>query len=223
MESTIQQTKSDWHIPTALIALSFVPVLAGIARLAQFIGGANITTDNARFFASPVPVLIHIPAVIAYSVLGAFQFSTSFRRRRRGWHRAAGRFLVVCGLVVALSGLWMARFYPWPPGDGQLLYGERLVAGWSMVLCIFMSLIAIGRRDFTSHGAWMMRAYTLALGAGTQVLTYLPWSIFIGGKPGETARAVMMGAGWMINVVVAEWIIRRGRVGANVTVVRRVV
>ena len=28
--------------------------------------------------------------------------------------------------------------------------------------------------------------------------------------PGELSRAVMMGAGWIINVMVAEWIIRRG-------------
>lgn len=29
------------------------------------------------------------------------------------------------------------------------------------------------------------------------------------GKPTETPRTVMMGAGWVINVAVAEWIIRR--------------
>jgi uncharacterized membrane protein len=73
-------------------------------------GGAVVTPENARFFASPLPVLLHIPAVIVYSMLGAFQFSAGFRRRHRCWHRAAGKILVVCGLVVALSGLWMAQF-----------------------------------------------------------------------------------------------------------------
>jgi hypothetical protein len=56
----------------------------------------------------------------------------------------------------------------------------------------------------------MTRAYAIGLGAGTQVLTHLPWFILIG-KPGESARAVLMGAGWVINVLVAEWIIRRGQ------------
>jgi hypothetical protein len=51
-------------------------------------------------------------------------------------------------------------------------------------------------------------AYAIRLGAGTQVLTHLPWFLLVGGKPGELPRAVMMGAGWAINVVVAEWIIR---------------
>jgi hypothetical protein len=86
----MSSTKSDWLIPGALIALSMVPAVAGIVRLAQLASRANITPENARFFAAPLPVLLHIPAVIVYSILGAFQFSPGFRRRWRGWHRAAG-------------------------------------------------------------------------------------------------------------------------------------
>jgi hypothetical protein len=54
----------------------------------------------------------------------------------------------------------------------------------------------------------MMRAYAIGLGAGTQVLTHLPWFILFG-KPGESSRAVLMAAGWVINLAVAEWVIRR--------------
>ena len=104
--------KSDWLIPTGLIALSVVPVLAGTFRLVEFGGGAEITPDNARFFAEPVPVVLHIVSVTIYCVLGAFQFAPGFRRRKPNWHRAAGRILVPCGLVAALTGLWMAQFYP---------------------------------------------------------------------------------------------------------------
>ncbi len=202
-------TNSDSRIPTALIALSVVPALAGTARVAQLAGGANITPENARFFAMPLPILIHIVAVIVYSVLGAFQFSPGFRTQRRGWHRAAGRILVPCGLMAAMSGLWMTQFFPWPPGDGQLLYFERLVVGSGMIASIGLGLYEIARRNFVAHGAWMMRAYALGLGAGTQVLTHLPWFIFVGGKPSEAPRAVMMGAGWLINMIVAEYLIRR--------------
>lgn len=205
----MNSTKSDWRIPAALVALSMVPAIAGTVRLAQLAGGADITPENARFFAAPLPVVLHIPAVIVYSILGAFQFSPSFRRRRRAWHRAAGRILAPCGLVAALSGLWMTQFYPSPPGDGQLVYMERLVFGSTMVVSIVLGLDAIRRRAFASHGVWMIRAYAIGLGAGTQVLTHLPWFLLVDGKPGELARGLMMGAGWVINVVVAEWIIRK--------------
>lgn len=208
----MNSTKSDWLIPAALVALSLVPAIAGTVRLAELAGGAAVTPANARFFAAPLPVMLHIPAVIVYSILGAFQFSKGLRRRRRGWHRAAGRILIPCGLIAALSGLWMAHFYPWPEGDGLLVYIERLVFGSAMIVSIVLAVNAIRRRDFASHGRWMTRAYAVGLGAGTQVLTHLPWFVLVGGKPGELPRAVMMGAGWVINVVVAEWIIRKPRV-----------
>lgn len=215
----MSSTRSDWLIPAGLIALSMVPALAGSVRLAQLAGGAEITPENARFFAAPLPVMIHIPAAVVYSIVGAFQFSPGLRRRRRAWHRAAGRILIPCALLVALSGLWMAHFYPWPQGDGQLVYAERLVFGTAMVLSVVLGLYAIKRRDFASHGEWMMRAYAIGLGAGTQVLTHLPWFMLVEDKPGELARGVMMGAGWIINVVVVEWIIRsRSRVSRPRTV-----
>jgi hypothetical protein len=87
-EITLKATKSDWLIPAGLIALSLVPAVAGVIRLAQLAGGAAVTPDNGRFFAAPIPVVIHIPVVITYCILGAFQFSPGFRRRHRGWHRA---------------------------------------------------------------------------------------------------------------------------------------
>lgn len=207
----MRSTKADWLVPSALITLSLVPAIAGTARLAQLAGGAAVTPENARFFAAPVPVMIHIVAAVTYSMLGAFQFSRGFRRRHRPWHRAAGRIIGVCGLAVAMSGLWMAQFYPWPEGDGVLVYAERLVFGSAMLVSMVLGLYAIRSRDFASHGAWMTRAYAIGLGAGTQVLTHLPWFLLVDAKPGETPRAVMMGAGWVINVIVAEWVIRRQR------------
>lgn len=195
-------------MPAGLIALSVVPVAAGAARLTELAGGAEVTAENARFFAMPLPVVLHILGASVYSVLGAFQFASGFRRRKPGWHRAAGRILVPCGLVVALSGLWMTLFYPRPPGDGDLLSGFRLVFGSAMVGSIILGLAAIRRRDVARHRAWMARAYAIGMGAGTQVFTHLPW-ILILGRPGELTRALLMGAGWVINLAVAEWVIRK--------------
>lgn len=202
--------RPDWLVPGLLVLLSLVPAIAGVGRLAEVAGGADVTPANARFMAAPLPVVVHILSVVPYSILGAFQFAPAFRRRRRDWHRAAGRVLVVAGMAAALTGLWMAHFYPWPEGDGIVLYWLRLVFGSAMAASIVLSMIAIGRRRYAEHGEWMTRAYAIGLGAGTQVLTHLPWFVLFG-RPGEPERAVMMGAGWVINVAVAEWIIRRGR------------
>src|SRR5205823_8870304 len=122
-------------------------------------------------------------------------------RRRPVWHRTTGSVLVTFGLVVALTGLWMARFYPWPDGDGEILYRLRLTFGSAMAMSIVLAVAAIRRRDFAAHGAWMIRTYAIGMGAGTQVLTHLPYVVVVG-KPNEFSRAVLMGAGWVINVVV---------------------
>lgn len=199
---------SDWLIPTSLILLSLVPVIAGASRLTELASNAEVTANNARFFASPLPVVLHIISVTLYSLLGAFQFAPGFRRRRPKWHRTAGRLLIPSGLVAALSGLWMSHFYDLPAHDGDILYGLRLFFGLFMVLSIVFGVIAIQQRKFDHHGNWMIRAYAVGLGAGTQVFTHIPLALFHI-TDGEIPRALAMGAGWVINLIVAEWIIRK--------------
>jgi uncharacterized membrane protein len=197
---------AQWIVTAGLLLLSAVPIIAGASRITQLAGGAEVTADNARFFASPIPVVVHIISASLYAVLGAFQFAPSIRRSQPGRHRAIGRFLIPFGLAAALSGLWMANFYPWPKGDGQILYGLRLIFGSAMTLSLGLGYAATRRRDFVQHGVWMTRAYAIGLGAGTQVLTHLPY-ILLFGAPSEFTRAVLMGAGWVINLMVAEWVI----------------
>lgn len=199
---------SEWFIPTALILLSLVPAIAGAFRLLQLTSGAEITPDNARFFASPLPLVLHIVSSTIYAVLGAFQFAPAFRRRHTRWHCRAGRLLILSGFIAALSGLWMTQFYLMPPHDGSVLYGLRLLFGSYMVLALALGVDAIRRRDFSRHGIWMIRAYAIGLGAGTQVFTHLVWNLFPITQT-EFHRALAMGAGWVINLLVAEWIIRR--------------
>jgi len=206
-----QKNKAEWIIPTLLIVLSLVPVLAGAARLSELASGAKVTPDNARFFTSPLPVVIHIISVSLYSMLGALQFAPGFRRRNSRWHRFVGKWILVpCGIAAALSGLWMSQFYALPKTDGELLYIFRLIFGSAMLLSIVLGAFAVRHRDYTQHGEWMMRGYAIGLGAGTQVFTHLPWILFFG-APDELTRALLMGAGWVINIIVVEWIIRKRR------------
>jgi len=198
--------RGQWLVPASLLFLSLIPVLGGASRLSQLTGGAEITPQNERFFDSPIPVVVHIVSVTVYCLLGAFQFVPSLRRR--GWHRIAGRVLVPAGLLAALSGLWMAVFYDLPPQDGVLLLILRLVFGSAMLASILLAVVAILRRDFPRHGAWMTRGYAIGLGAGTQAL-FLIGPELLSTPPDVTTRAVVMGAAWLINLAVAEYVIYR--------------
>lgn len=200
--------------PSSLIALAFIPVVAGVVRLSLLAGGGPLTPENARFIGAPVPVVLHIASVTLYSLLGAVQFAPGFRRRRPDWHRAAGRILAVAGLVAALSGLWMAMFYAIVPADSALLHAFRLVFGSAMAVSIVLGYLAIRRRDVIRHQNWMRRAYAIGMGAGTQALTQLPLLLLFG-APDELTLALMMGAAWVVNIAVAEWLIRRERLAAE--------
>ena len=203
-------SKHIWRVPALLILLSVIPLVAGLFRLYGLAGGAEITPENTRFFENPVPVAAHILGSVLFCLLGAFQFSAGCRQRYPASHRVSGRIVIPSGLVVALSGLWMARYYPEVDFDGPLLYSLRMTVGSAMIIALLLGLAAILRRNIECHQAWMTRAYALGLGAGTQALTHIPWFVFPEIQ-GELSRALLMGAGWLINLLVAEWIIIRRR------------
>jgi uncharacterized membrane protein len=197
-------SRGTWLVPLGLIALSVVPIIAGSLRLVELSGGAAILPAKPT---SPLPLVLHIVSASIYSVLGAFQFSAGLRRRRPGWHRGAGRLLVVIGLVVALAALWLTISTPRFEGSGDLYFLLRLVFGSAMVLSIVLGFLAIRRRDIRRHRAWMIRAYAIALAAGAQVFTLGIGEAIVG--KGDTSSALFAGAGWVINLAVAEWLIRR--------------
>ena len=204
------RSRASWLVPIGLLLLGIVPGIGGALRLAELGHGAPITAENARFFAAPEPVALHIVSAVLFSVLGAFQFFPGLRRRRPLWHRYTGRLAAPLGLAAALSGLWMTLFYPNADAnfDGPAVYVMRLAAGFGMAAAMVLALAAIAQRDIPVHQRWMTRAYVLGMGAGTQVLTDIPWSVWPEVQ-GELLRAVCMGTGWIINIVVAEWIIKR--------------
>ena len=205
MKVSARKTRTPWWVPAGLILLSMIPLTFGAIRLNQLISGAEITPSNARFFASPSPVVVHIISSAIYALLGAFQFVSRLWQRGIKWHRCVGRLLLPFGLLVGFSGLWMTIFYP---RTDNLLYMFRLFFGSGMILSIMLGFISIRRRDVTQHQAWMTRAYAIGMGAATQVLTGMAGALTLG-TVNEFENALLMGAAWVINLAVAEWSIRK--------------
>lgn len=206
-------TKKDFFVVALLLLLSVVPMLGGLLRLGSF--GEPTTPESARFVASPIPILLHIAGASVYSVLGAFQFSAAVRRRFPRWHRLAGRLIAFAGLLTAATGLWMTVFYAIPaPLQGPLLRVVRLLVGAGTLLAIVLAVRSILRRRVPEHEAWMIRAYALAQGAGTQVFVLGLPSLFVGEIVGLT-RDLLMGLAWAVNLGVAEWIIQRRPVASR--------
>lgn len=207
--TTYRLRKADYLVPAALLALSLIPTFGGIVRLMSVANDTVVTPDNARFLDAPGAVVIHALSATLYCLLGAFQFTRGYRLRWPTWHRAAGKVLAIAGISAGLSGLWMTLFYEIPRGmQGPLTYWVRLGVGASMVASLVIGWASIMKRQVARHEAFMIRAYALGQGAGTQAIVLLPWILRTGESTGFT-RDLLMTLAWMINVVVAELIIRR--------------
>lgn len=201
--------RRPWLGPVGLILMSVIPIAGGSVLIAQLAHGAHVTPANARFFAEPLPVLVHIVCASTFIALGPLQFIPAFRRRRPGWHKIAGRVLIPAGILAGLAGMWMAIWYPLAPGDIELLRYVRLAFGSTWVTALVLGYITIRQRDFAAHRAWMIRGYAVAQGAGTQALISIPLLLILGHQPQYLGHTLLLATGWVINITVAEFIIRR--------------
>ena len=196
-----------WMI-AALIVFGLIPVALGIVHLATVAAGMDTSATALYFLRMPAPVALHVAGAAAYVLLAPLQFWPGFRRRAPRWHRASGRALVVAGLFVAISALWMTTSLPQQASAGSLLYAARLLFGTAMIASIALGFHAIRRQDVPAHRRWMTRGYAIGLGAATQI-PVLMIAEMLAGPPEDIARAILMAGSWMLNLVVAEWTLRR--------------
>ena len=83
-----------------------------------------------------------------------------------------------------------------------------LVAGGARLVQL-AALRAIVERRYRAHGAWMLRTYALGLGAGTQVLLFLPVELLLAGPVHGRPRDILMAAAWGLDLVASELFIVR--------------
>ncbi len=201
------RSSRTWPLLVSLALLSFIPVAAGVLRLIQVAGGPAIIPADHRYADFPAPVIVHIVASITFLLVGALQLVPGFRRRHMRWHRRAGRVLAVAGLLVAASAIWMTLFYERHAGTTDLIWVLRLMFGSFLASALILGVRAARHGDLATHRAWMIRAYVVALAAGSQAITEgIGGAIFgTAGIRGDLAKA----SSWVIGMAVAEWIIRR--------------
>lgn len=204
--------KNEWLIIIGLLLLSFVPSAGGTFRIIEMNMDSSFLPENLRFEEAPLPFSFHIISSVLFCILGIFQFPPTIRRVYPRWHRFSGRVFVLAGILASITGLWMTHFYNFSQQlQGDLLYMVRIIVGLSLIASILWSVSCAIKKDFISHKAWMIRAYALGQGAGMQVLTGISWSIFAQQDATGFIRDLIMIASWVINLIIAEYIIHRSK------------
>lgn len=197
--------RRNWLVPASLIVLSVVPVVAGIYRIFTLLGDGSVNQDMERYFPFRISITVHVLSTTIFSMLGALQFSSDLRRGH--WHAKAGKLVWASGCVAAVSGIWLTFVFPPGQHDGSALFAIRLIVATTTLFSLIAGLFAALQQNFEKHAAWMIRGYALGMGAGTQVFTHIPLILFPE-MASELARTLCMSAGWGINLLVAERIIR---------------
>lgn len=203
-------SRSEWTLFTLIMVYSFAPAAGGLLRVLELAGGPAIIPENPRALFDPFPITLHILCSAVFCTAGALQFLPSIRQHHPASHRAIGRIVVLTGCLAAASGLWMTHAYVFPGElQGNLLYWVRMVLGSSMIFLIVWAVVAIRSRNVFRHSSSILRAYAIGQGASTQTILGIGWFLGVGSEATGSVREGMMVSAWVLNLLVAELLIRR--------------
>jgi uncharacterized membrane protein len=181
----------------------------------------SFDSDNSRI---DVPgglhfavLVVHVLTAAVALALGPLQFVPRVRAHKRVHRSIGGTYLLGGVLPAALTAVPVALW------SGNLLTQVGLVTAAVLWLVTgTLAYRAARRRDFAAHRAWMMRNYALTFLAVTArilvplvLLAQTPFGGADAGSIGERAPAMIpvgQTLGWIVNLVVAEILIRRERV-----------
>jgi uncharacterized membrane protein len=189
---------------------------AGVGLLVLVSVAASVTyflrePANLGFLDHPTIVGLHVVLGAVYIMVAPFQFVERIRSRHLSYHRAAGRILVVVGLAVGVTALFLGLVIPfsgWPEAV--------LIAVFGSLFLFFLSrgYVHIRAKRVTLHQASMTRAFAIALAPATQRVLFIP-PLLVLQDPRLDQVVLLSVAAWatalVVHSVLAEVWIRRTR------------
>ena len=146
-----------------------------------------------------------IPSMFALLV-GPLQFLASFRSRYPHIHRAIGRMYLFGGVLIGGSAAFYLAVQSFAGISAQLGFGIQSIV---LLFTGAMAFNAIRQGKINIHREWMMRNYSLIFAAVT-LRIYLKTMVVIGYELPDF-HFINAWVCWIPNLLVAEWLIRRGR------------
>lgn len=202
---------NNWLIPAFLLMLGALNILFGALQLNMIQQGPPDVPDeftSMHYFETPLPIVLHIVTGIIFNLLSPFQFAPAIWRHWPAWHRWSGRLLIVCGLLMALTGLWMNQFFP--AFGGFLKYSGVVANSVGLIVSLGIAFRAILNRNIQHHRAWMMSAVAFGLAPATQRLFILP-IFFLYGEVSEHMIGLIIWLGLLLNLSVVGWVLSHKR------------
>lgn len=175
------------------------------------VGFLRIKQDYIDIAVWRTAFFVHVYASLWVLLAGFTQFSSRIREYRPRLHRTLGYIYAADVLLITGPAGLIMGFYA-NGGLPSKVSFVILALGWIMTTALAVKTAKSG--DFIAHRDWMIRSYALTLSAIT--LRAWKWSITnsISLPPMDVYRAVAW-LGWVPNILIAEFIIRRLRLQAR--------
>ncbi|MGR3742654.1 MAG: DUF2306 domain-containing protein [Pseudooceanicola nanhaiensis] len=161
--------------------------MAGFIRHSAGLGIAGLTRDLtglSPFYFADAPVVtaimyLHMVAGALLIVLAPMQLIGAIRRRWRGYHRNAGRVMIVLGLITGAGGITYAALRG---TTGGLFMDISSTAYGLLILVSAVQTYRLGRaRQWARHRRWGWRLSVLVIASWFYRVHYVIWDRLTGG------------------------------------------
>lgn len=193
-----------WVVAVFSISIGLYPLIYLIVDMdGEGLLGSKPATVSSNFLWR-IAFFTHIYLGGISLLVGWSQFSKKIRRKNLKLHRLLGKIYVICVLISAITGFYVALFAN--GGIVSQLGFSFLAIGWFYTT--LNGYTTIRKKDRENHRKWMIRSYAFTLAAVTLRL-WLPTLPSILGIPFSEAYIIISWLCWVPNIIIAEIYIRK--------------
>jgi hypothetical protein len=205
------ERRGFWVVVLLLCAIALLVSIRRLVALAEppSGGSSELAVLNAVFAAKPGLTRSHVIAGIVLALAIPLQLSARIRQRFPGFHRWLGRFLMVVGVAVGISGYAMVA----APVSGWVEVAAIMVFGTAFLGSLLTAWWHIRNGDVARHREWMLRALGIMLGIATTrpvMGMFFATRRFTGLSP-QQFFGMAFWIGFTSTALAAEWYVRHTR------------
>ncbi len=161
-----------WFFVAAMLLTGLSSVFARMFFMGETAGTPAEAHDpfNVRYVLNPLATWLHLLPALCIAAAGPLQFIRRVRNKQRKLHRVSGRVYLICGVIGAVSGLYLGAVHPFSGWNGPGAnegFATIFFASFTL-FCLVKAFTTVRRRQFAAHREWVIRSWALMLGIGTE-------------------------------------------------------
>lgn len=152
---------------------------------------------------------IHVFTSILIITSGLFQFSKTILNKYTKIHRVSGTVYLIATLLISGPAALVMSFYA---NGGYPAQASFVILSILWLGSTFLAYYFLRRKDYESHGKWMVRSYALTLSAVSLRLYSYLFNVFYFNMDPVNLYILLSWMSWIPNLILAEILIKRGLV-----------